>query len=194
MSANTQTVQRFVLPGKQLFLMTLQLKSRLFKALLVKALLVIAGSIAILASVSCSGESGQTGRYSETDAAFVQKQYLIDNAARSGVITTPSGLQYEVLNGSTGPTPEATDTVTVHYVGTLIDGTEFDSSYSRNEPATFPLNGTIKGWVEGVQLMSVGSHYRFVIPAELAYGDRGAGSQVKPGDTLVFSIELLSIQ
>jgi len=179
-----QNDQRFVSTGKQLF------PSRMLQ----NALLVITSSLAILALVSCSGESGQSGRYSEASPGFVQKQYLIDNAARSGVITTPSGLQYEILNGSSGPTPDATDTVTVHYVGTLIDGTEFDSSYSRNEPATFPLSRTIKGWIEGVQLMSVGSHYRFVIPAELAYGDRGTGNQIKPGDTLVFSIELLSIQ
>jgi len=147
-----------------------------------------------LSLVSCSGESGNSGRYSETDATFAQKQFLTDNALRSNVTTTRSGLQYEVLKGATGPTPNAQSTVTVHYIGTLIDGTEFDSSYSRNQPATFPLNKTIKGWVEGMQLMSVGSHYRFVIPAELAYGDRGAGSHIKAGDTLVFSIELLSIQ
>lgn len=159
-----------------------------------KFLLIAVSLFTAMALVSCSGESGQSGRYTEADATFTQKQYLIDNALRSGVTTTPSGLQYEVLKGSAGPSPKATSTVTVHYVGTQIDGTEFDSSYSRNEPATFPLDKTIKGWVEGVQLMSVGSHYRFVIPAELAYGDRGTGSQIKGGDTLVFSIELLSIQ
>lgn len=179
MSDNTQAVIRRLLTAKQL--------SPLGAAIFVS---MLAG----LVLMSCSGQSGQSGRYTETDVSFSQKQYLIDNALRSGVTSTPSGLQYEVLKGSPGPTPDSTDTVTVHYVGTLIDGTEFDSSYSRNEPATFPLSRTIKGWVEGVQLMSVGSHYRFVVPAELAYGDRGTGNQIKPGDTLVFSIELLSIQ
>ncbi len=176
MSGNTQTVIGPVLIAKRL---------------LPIGVTIVVSMIASLALMSCSGKSG---RYTETDVSFSQKQYLIDNALRSGVTSTPSGLQYEVLKGSPGQTPDANDTVTVHYVGTLIDGTEFDSSYSRNEPATFPLSRTIKGWVEGVQLMSVGSHYRFVIPAELAYGDRGTGSQIKPGDTLVFSIELLSIQ
>jgi len=149
--------------------------------------------LVILILVNCSGDSGHSGRYAENDTGVEQKQFLIDNALRSGVTTTSSGLQYEVLKGASGPSPEASSSVTVHYVGTLIDGTEFDSSYSRNAPATFPLNKTIKGWVEGVQLMSVGSHYRFVVPAELAYGNRGVGSIVKPGNTLVFSIELLSI-
>ena len=176
MSDNTQAVIRGALTVKQL---------------LPTGAAIIAAMLASFVLMSCSGQSG---RYTEADISYSQKQYLIDNALRSGVTSTPSGLQYEVLKGSAGPTPDATDTVTVHYVGTLIDGTEFDSSYSRNEPATFPLNRTIKGWVEGVQLMSVGSHYRFVIPAELAYGDRGTGNQIKPGDTLVFSIELLSIQ
>ena len=141
---------------------------------------------------ACS--SGNSGRYAEVEENAAQKQYLVDNAQRQGVQTTASGLQYEILKAGTGDKPVATNTVTVHYTGTLIDGSEFDSSYSRNAPATFPLGGTIQGWVEGVQLMSVGSHYRFVIPSELAYGDRGAGQLIKPGDTLIFSIELLSIQ
>ncbi len=180
MRFNTYFVRQIVSISKQLVLCLLFIAALLF---------------ALLALVGCSGSSDQSGgRYTETDATLVQKQYLIDNATRTGVITTPSGLQYEILQGASGQTPKATDTVTVHYVGTLIDGTEFDSSYSRNEPATFPLNKTIEGWVEGVQLMSVGSHYRFVVPAELGYGNRGAGSKIKPGDTLVFSIELLSIQ
>lgn len=150
--------------------------------------------LSILMLAGCSSGGNNSGRYLEDDATSTQKQYLIDNAKRSGVVTTPSGLQYEVLTGASGPSPGPESVVTVHYIGTLIDGTEFDSSYSRNEPATFPLGNTIKGWVEGVQLMTVGSHYRFVIPAELAYGDRGTGNQIKPGDTLIFSIELLSMQ
>jgi len=156
-------------------------------------LLISVVTLALLAHAGCSGNSGKSGRYSEADAGSAQQQYLSDNVLRSGVTSTASGLQYEVLKSGSGPSPQPDSTVTVHYVGTLIDGTEFDSSYSRNAPATFPLGNTIKGWVEGVQLMNVGSHFRFVIPAELAYGERGAGNQVKPGATLIFSIELLSI-
>jgi len=147
----------------------------------------------LFALVGCSGDS-DTGRYSENVADSKQKKFLLDNAVRDGVVTTPSGLQYEVLKGASGPVPTADSTVEVHYIGTLIDGTEFDSSYSRNETATFPLNRVIKGWTEGVQLMSVGSHFRFVIPAELAYGDRGTGKLIKGGDTLIFSIELIDIK
>lgn len=109
------------------------------------------------------------------------------------LITTDSGLQYEVLKATDGPKPGKDSVVTVDYVGTLTDGTEFDSSYARGRPATFSLARVIRGWTEGVQLMSVGSQYRFVIPANLAYGDRGAGSIIKPGDTLVFEVELLEI-
>lgn len=122
------------------------------------------------------------------------EKYMIENAKREGVTVTESGLQYEVLNTGDGPKPKATDTVTVHYAGTLLDGTEFDSSIKRGEPATFALNRVIAGWTEGVQLMNKGSKYRFVIPAELAYGDRGAGAQIGPGATLIFEVELLEIQ
>lgn len=116
--------------------------------------------------------------------------YRAEFGAREGVTTTESGLQYEVLEQGTGPQPEATDRVQVHYRGMLVDGTEFESSYER-EPVVFPLNQVIAGWTEGVQLMSVGSKYRFVIPPELAYGeDRGPGG---PGSTLIFEVELLDI-
>jgi len=120
--------------------------------------------------------------------------FLAENAAREEVTVTDSGLQYEVLTEAEGAKPAVDDAVSVHYVGTLMDGTEFDSSVSRGEPATFPLQGVIPGWTEGVQLMSVGSKFRFVIPSDLAYGDRGAGQAIGPGETLVFEVELLEIQ
>jgi len=122
-----------------------------------------------------------------------QVQFLLTNAARQEVTVTQSGLQYEVLTAAEGAKPTPQSNITVHYTGTLTDGTEFDSSVARGQPATFALGGTIAGWVEGLQLMSVGSQYRFVIPAELAYGDRGAGSFIAPGDTLIFVVELLEI-
>ncbi len=120
--------------------------------------------------------------------------YLETNKARDGVMVTDSGLQYEVMTAAEGPKPSVDDTVSVHYVGTLIDGTEFDSSIARGEPASFPLKGVIPGWTEGLQLMNVGSKFRFVIPSDLAYGDRGAGQAIGPGATLVFEVELLEIQ
>lgn len=119
--------------------------------------------------------------------------FLATNKDRPGVKTTASGLQYEVLTEGTGPSPKATDQVTVNYKGTLIDGTVFDSSYDRGEPATFVLNQVIGGWTEGVQLMKVGSKYKFYIPAALAYGERGAGGVIGPNSVLVFEVELLSI-
>lgn len=118
--------------------------------------------------------------------------YLEENAKKDGWETTDSGLQYTVLTAAAGPQPTAKDTVSVHYRGTLIDGTEFDSSYKRNKPASFPLNGVIKGWTEGLQLMAVGSKYKFAIPPNLAYGERGRPS-IPPNSALVFDVELLSI-
>ncbi len=120
------------------------------------------------------------------------KAYLEANKAKEGVTTTDSGLQYEVLVAGEGEKPAAEDTVEVHYKGTLIDGTEFDSSYKRGETAKFPLNRVIAGWTEGVQLMPVGAKYKFVIPAELAYGDRDTGT-IPANSTLVFEVELVSI-
>ena len=120
--------------------------------------------------------------------------YLEENNARDVVSVTDSGLQYEVVTEAEGAKPTIDDTVSVHYVGTLMDGTEFDSSIARGEPASFPLKGVIPGWTEGLQLMNVGSKYRFVIPSALAYGERGAGEAIGPGETLIFEVELLEIK
>ena len=121
-------------------------------------------------------------------------KFLADNKSKPDVVTLPDGLEYKVLTQGTGPTPKESDTVTVNYRGTLINGTEFDSSYKRGEPATFPVNGVIKGWTEILQLMKTGSKYQVFIPANLAYGDRGAGQDILPGSTLIFEVELLSIK
>jgi len=120
--------------------------------------------------------------------------YLKSHAEKEGVQVTESGLQYIVITEGDGIKPKATDEVTVHYRGTLIDGTEFDSSYSRNAPTSFVLNQVIPGWTEGVQLMSVGSKFLFVIPYELGYGERGAGGSIGPYETLIFEVELLEIK
>jgi FKBP-type peptidyl-prolyl cis-trans isomerase len=119
--------------------------------------------------------------------------FLATNKAKEGVVTLPSGLQYKILTAGTGPKPAATDSVVCNYRGTLIDGKEFDSSYKRGEPVTFTVNGVIKGWTEALQLMPVGSKWQLFIPADLAYGDRGAGADIGPGSTLIFEVELLSI-
>ena len=126
-------------------------------------------------------------------ALAVSSEFLETNKVKEGVVTTESGLQYEVMTPGTGDKPVAEDTVEVHYVGTLTDGTEFDSSVARGEPAKFPLNRVIPGWTEGVQLMPVGAKYKFVIPANLAYGERDTGT-IPANSTLVFEVELLSIE
>lgn len=121
------------------------------------------------------------------------ESFLAENAKKEGIVVLPSGLQYQVLKEGNGKKPSATDQVKCHYEGTLIDGTIFDSSYQRNEPATFGLNQVIAGWTEGVQLMSEGAKYRFFIPYNLAYGERGAGAQIPPFAALVFDVELLKV-
>jgi FKBP-type peptidyl-prolyl cis-trans isomerase FklB len=121
------------------------------------------------------------------------EKFLSDNKNKPGVTTTASGLQYEVIKMGTGPKPTADNTVKVHYTGTLIDGTEFDSSVKRNEPAQFPVSGVIAGWTEALQLMPVGSKFKLYIPQALAYGANGAGDVIKPYSTLVFDVELLEI-
>ena len=120
--------------------------------------------------------------------------FLAANKTKEGVVTLPSGLQYKVIKQGTGPKPTATDSVVCNYRGTLIDGKEFDSSYKRGEPATFPVNGVIKGWTEALQLMPVGSKWQLFVPADLAYGARGAGPDIGPDSTLIFEVELMSIQ
>jgi FKBP-type peptidyl-prolyl cis-trans isomerase FklB len=121
------------------------------------------------------------------------KEFLAKNGAESGVVTLPSGLQYKVLTEGKGPKPTAASTVTVHYAGTLLDGTEFDSSIKRGQPATFPVTGVIPGWTEALQLMPTGSKWKLFVPSELAYGPNGAGAHIGPNAVLVFDVELLSI-
>lgn len=129
-----------------------------------------------------------------TKNAAEGEKFLAENKKKEGVKTTASGLQYKVLKEGTGAAPKETDTVVTNYKGTLLDGTEFDSSYKRNEPATFPVNRVIKGWTEALQLMKPGSKYQLFIPAVLAYGERGAGRDIGPNSTLIFEVELLSIK
>ena len=122
------------------------------------------------------------------------QEFLEKNKEKPGIVSLPSGLQYEVITQGDGPKPTAQNKVTCHYHGTLIDGTVFDSSVKRGQPATFPLNAVIKGWTEGVQLMPLGSKWRFFIPPQLGYGDRQVSAQIGPNSTLIFEVELLGIQ
>ena len=122
------------------------------------------------------------------------QKFLADNGKRAGVTTTASGLQYEVIKAGTGNKPAATDQVKVHYHGTTIDGSVFDSSVDRGEPVTFGLGQVIKGWTEALQLMPVGSKWKIYIPSELGYGEQAAGPKIKPNSTLIFEVELLSIE
>ena len=128
------------------------------------------------------------------EAKAAGEAFLAENAKREGVKVTASGLQYEVLEATLGQKPKATDKVRVHYEGTLIDGTVFDSSYKRGESITFGLNQVIKGWTEGLQLMSIGSKYKLYLPYQLAYGERGAGANIPPYAALIFTVELLGIE
>lgn len=131
----------------------------------------------------------------EAGAANIKegKDFLEANKKKDGVVVLPSGLQYKVVKAGTGATPKASDTVKTHYRGTLINGTEFDSSYKRNEPAEFPVGGVIKGWTEALQKMQVGSKWQLFIPSELAYGESGAGADIPPNAVLIFDIELLEV-
>ena len=138
----------------------------------------------------------QTTRAKEAAArnAAAGEKFLAENKTKEGVKTTPSGLQYKVIKEGKGASPKETDVVVTHYKGTLINGTEFDSSYKRKEPTSFPVNRVIKGWTEGLQLMKPGAKYQFFIPASLAYGDRSAGQDIGPNETLIFEVELLSVK
>lgn len=136
-----------------------------------------------------------TGDQTKMQQTTDQEQaYLDTNKKKSGVVTLPDGLQYKVLTEGKGEKPGPNDVVTVNYAGTLVDGTEFDSSYKRGEPATFPVNGVIPGWVEALQLMKKGSTWELYIPANLAYGERGAPPAIGPNKTLIFKVELLDIK
>lgn len=135
-------------------------------------------------------EAAEKGKAAKQDG----EKFLAENGKKEGVITTASGLQYQVLREGNGQSPKATDTVECHYEGTLIDGTKFDSSYDCGQTATFPLNQVIAGWTEGLQLMKEGGKYRFFIPYELGYGERGAGASIPPFSTLVFDVELVSVK
>ncbi|QGY42876.1 FKBP-type peptidyl-prolyl cis-trans isomerase [Maribellus comscasis] len=135
----------------------------------------------------------QTGQEQGSENLEKGKQFLAENAKENGVTELPSGLQYKILNEGEGNIPTAKDQVKCHYHGTLIDGTVFDSSVQRGQPAVFPVNGVIKGWVEALQLMSTGSKWRLFIPPSLAYGERGAGGAIGPNATLIFDVELLEI-
>lgn len=142
---------------------------------------------ALQAAVAAKQVEASAGVTEDGDA------FRAEYGTREGVTQLPSGLLYEVITEGTGPKPTASDTVTTHYHGTLVDGTVFDSSVERGQPASFPVSGVIAGWTEALQLMNTGSKWRLVVPPELAYGDRGAGGQIKPGATLVFEVELLEI-
>ena len=145
-------------------------------------------------------EKVMKGKQEESRKAIGEKNkkegevFLAENKAKEGVKTAPSGLQYKVIKPGTGKKPQAADTVTVNYRGTLVDGTEFDSSYRRGKPATFPVSGVIPGWTEALQSMEEGAKWQIIIPSKLAYGEQGAGQMIGPNATLIFEVELISIQ
>ena len=168
-----------------------------------KVLVIATAALSIMGMASCSGNSTSseetTDMVTSADSIEIKdnltlgREFLAENAKNDSVVQTKSGLQYMVLTEGTGIKPVATDTVTVHYTGKLIDGTVFDNSVERGEPATFPLDKVIPGWTEGLQLMSEGSHYRLFIPSELAYGSKGAGDKILPNATLIFDVWLIGV-
>jgi FKBP-type peptidyl-prolyl cis-trans isomerase FklB len=161
-----------------------------------KMLLTDQEAQSVMTDMQMEMQKKQQTKMAEMGAANKQAgdAFLAANKTKEGVVTTPSGLQYKVLKQGTGPKPTTADSVVCNYRGTLIDGTEFDSSYKRGQPATFAVSGVIKGWTEALQLMPVGSKWQLFIPPDLAYSDHGAGAQIGPNSTLIFDIELLSIE
>lgn len=147
----------------------------------------------IFVAMALGLQCGAEAQLAESNRA-IGEAFLAENAQREGVVTLPSGLQYEVIEEGDGATPGRRSTVVVHYSGTLIDGTPFDSSLQRGEPARFPVNRVIPGWTEALRLMKVGDKWRLFIPADLAYGDRGVGPVIAPGSTLIFEVELLAVR
>ena len=169
-----------------------------------KVLLIATAALSIMGMASCSGNSTSseetTDMVTSADSIEIKdnltlgREFLAENAKNDSVVQTESGLQYMVLKEGTGAKPGPTDIVTVHYTGKLLDGTVFDSSVERGEPATFPLDKVIAGWTEGLQLMSEGSEYRLFIPSELAYGSKGAGDDILPNATLIFDVQLIKVE
>jgi FKBP-type peptidyl-prolyl cis-trans isomerase FklB len=149
---------------------------------------VLAAGVAALTVAACSKSETATAPAEKTEAAAAAPA-----AAGGSVVTTQSGLQYEILASGSGKSPSASDSVTVHYRGTLTDGTEFDSSHKRGQPAVFPVNRVIPGWTEALQLMKEGDKWKLTIPPQLAYGERGAGKLIPPNSTLVFEVELIKV-
>jgi FKBP-type peptidyl-prolyl cis-trans isomerase len=167
-----------------------------------KVLVMAIAALLMTGMASCGGNSSSTENTEETTPDYGQqikdnktlgREFMEQNAKNDSVVQTQSGLQYMVLKEGTGVKPSATDTVTVHYTGKLLDGTVFDSSVERGEPATFALDQVIPGWTEGLQLMSEGSEYRLFIPSELAYGSKGAGDKILPNATLIFDVQLIKV-
>ena len=167
-----------------------------------KVLVMAIAALLMTGMASCGGNSSSTENTEETTPDYGQqikdnktlgREFMEQNAKNDSVVQTQSGLQYMALKEGTGAKPSATDTVTVHYTGKLLDGTVFDSSVERGEPATFALDQVIPGWTEGLQLMSEGSEYRLFIPSELAYGSKGAGDKILPNATLIFDVQLIKV-
>ncbi|MBL4603961.1 MAG: FKBP-type peptidyl-prolyl cis-trans isomerase [Emcibacteraceae bacterium] len=158
---------------------------------------IVAVPLVGLLIMSCSEQSTEPQAAQITDTmeqqVTTETSFLEENKNKEGITVTDSGLQYKVLLEGTGNSPKATDRVTVHYEGTLTDGTVFDSSYERGQPIDFGLNQVIRGWTEGVQLMKEGAKYKFFIPSELAYGSRGAGGLIGPDEDLIFTVELIRV-
>ena len=168
-----------------------------------KVLVIAMAALFITGMASCSGNSTSSEETTEQatpdygqqikDNKTLGREFMEENAKNDSVVQTKSGLQYMVLKEGTGAKPGPTDVVTVHYTGKLLDGTVFDNSVERGEPAQFPLDKVIPGWTEGLQLMSEGSHYRLFIPSELAYGSKGAGDKILPNATLIFDVWLIGV-